>query len=255
MIVRGKTVEAGSEMLCYCPGCAREKLYVSIRKRVGFCVYCKTKYGRKELEGLIAPTEERVISLTQVPVLVGLQHPDAEPARDYLAGRGVYGDRAIFYDREMRRCYFPIESPSPEFQPSYHTRGIDEGTGWICFPRTQKQHYWSDHRREDFVRGAVLVEGIFDAYALESFGDVFSLLGTQLTNTHIAALDRYERILLWLDPDPAGETAAREIRDKLYRAKRTRKVMMVEAVAAEPSETKHEDRRKILEWHGWFATS
>lgn len=61
----------------------------------------------------------------------------------------------------------------------------------------------------------MLTEDVLSAFRVGKLTEAWSLMGTSLTD-HVAASIRPDtRVLVWLDPDPAGTKAARAIVNQL----------------------------------------
>ena len=214
-MILGKKV-GGGEYLSSCPSCGREKFYRNPSKQKAYCQRCGFSQNPSTF-GTVHISDQEVAQLRTWPRLIpSWDHPEA---RAYLMGRGVKEEHPdILYDPRGRRLYFRIWSPSPEFQPSYHTRGIDEGTGWVVFPGTQKAHYVWGTLGVSADR-MCLVEGIFDAVALGE--GAVALLGTQMSATQ-QSLTKGRAVGIWLDNDmkseqETGHNPGREASGVLYR--------------------------------------
>ena len=248
----GKSV-GGGEILARCPKCSRERLYINVFKQVGWCHRCHLTLGPKEIrEGFIKPSDREVLNLRQVPSLIEAWHD--KDASAYLRGRGVTpDDDYILYDPKGRRLYFRIWSPSPEYQPSYHTRSIDPDGGWVVFPGTKKAHYIYGYDHGTCRSRVMLVEGIWDQLAVGP--QCFALLGTKMS----ASVQQFIvsmgcPIWIWLDPDAAGIEGAVDIANHLhYAGSGTRVCTVLVKADKEPSETDPTERQKILRNCGWLT--
>lgn len=209
----------GGEIQTTCPRCGKEKLYVSTRKRLGYCFYCAKGFNQKEVAAL--GVEDDYLSFSAVvgkkDNAVDLVHPDTDPdAQLYLAGRRVKAKDCgsfILYAPSLRRLFFRIWSPDHvSYAPGYHTRSIDPGKGWMCSSGIQKQHYWFGHRGGEVI---VICEGIFDAISLHQRGVcAIALLGTQMSETHLQGLLEWKplkQVVVWLDDDAAGRKASDQV--------------------------------------------
>lgn len=235
-MILGKKV-GGGEYLSSCPACGREKFYQNPSKRVSNCRRCGFSQNPSTF-GEAHISDQEVAQLRTWPRLIpSWDHPEA---RVYLMGRGVKEEHPdIMYDPNGRRLYFRIWSPSPEFQPSYHTRGIDEGTGWVVFSGTQKAHYvWGSYRETRLC----LVEGIFDALTIGP--GAVALLGTQMSPTQRSIVVG-RSVQIWLDADEAGRSAAYKIWDRLAGPKAGTNLILDDH---EPSECSCPTLGKVKEW-------
>lgn len=244
---RGKNV-GGGEILTHCPRCAKQKLYLNVYRRVGFCQRCGLSLGPRDMQdGLIAKSDREVLNLRSVPSLVDAwKHAEA---RAYLQSRGVHpDDEYVLYDPAGRRLYFRITSPSPEYGPSYHTRSIDPKGGWVCFPGTKKQHYLWAYPTPTQQSRVMLVEGIWDAIAVGP-GTV-ALLGTKMSDTILHYLvGTGVKPWIWLDPDRAGIEASVDIMNRLSYAGLHPVLVQAEH---EPSEAPPVGRVTTLMACGWM---
>ena len=253
----GKSV-GGGEILTRCPKCGREKLYVNVFKQLGFCQRCGLSLGPREIrDGFIKPSDREVLNLRQVPSLIEAWHD--KDARAYLQGRGITpDDDYILYDPKGRRLYFHIFSPSPEYQPSYHTRSIDPDGGWVVFPGTKKAHYiYEAGSLPKYTARIMLVEGIWDALAVGA--GAVALLGTKMSETvlqylrngnAVRSFGMLPPVWLWLDPDEAGIEASFEINKRLCDAGIQTVMILADK---EPSETDPAERQKILRNRWWMT--
>jgi DNA primase len=209
----------GSEMQTTCPQCGKEKLYVSLRKRLGYCFYCGKGFSQDEVRRLGMDDEVQAFTavINRDNQHINLVSPETDAdARAYLAKRKVRAKDCssfIMYSPELRRLFFRIWSPnSAAYAPAYHTRSIDPGKGWMCSPGVQKAHYWFGHRGGEVI---TVVEGIFDAISLHHRGVVaVALLGTQMSETQLAGLLEWnplQQVVVWMDDDEAGRKASDRI--------------------------------------------
>lgn len=156
-------------------------------------------------------------------------------SREYLQSRAVSEQDApnVFFDPVERRLYFRIWSPSSDLPRSWHTRGLTQERGWRVFPGTDKQHYLYGSR-EVRPNRVVVVEGIFDQLR---FGPgAVALLGTYVSPTHMAYLRQFNEVVLWLDPDEAGQTATAELQKRLAALTRPPVVRVVASFDSEPGD-------------------
>lgn len=245
-----KGIRRGSEFQTTCPRCGKDKLYVSLRKRLGYCFYCAKGFNPQEVASLGMDDDHRAFNAVAYKAHQGLDlispSQNAEAAA-YLAGRGVKAKECssfILYSPELRRLFFRIWSPdSANYAPAYHTRSIDPEKGWVCSQGVQKQHYWFGHRGGPSL---TICEGIFDALALHQRGVVaVALLGTQMSETHLQGILEWKplkRVIVWLDDDEAGRKASDRICTQLEPVIET--VVQV-CGYPEPSEASEEERAVV----------
>lgn len=236
------------EVRVKCPDCGRPDLSINTEKKVGWCYRCKKVFGRDRISdnGLLRKRERQDQKILHTPPALVLAWDDRD-ARAYLQKRLVSQEDApsVFYDRRGRRLYFRIGSPSPDLPASWHTRGFTKEDGWRVFPGTDKKRYvyCTNSSLLSMPGGPVcVVEGIFDAIRV---GDrAVSLLGTDYSEMHDIFVKSFDRVILWLDPDPAGESATRRVLERL----RGRDVTVVTGLK-EPGDLAPNDRdlRRIKE--------
>lgn len=207
------------EVRVKCPDCGGMHLSINTEKKVGWCYKCKRVWGRDQIQdgNLLRKPEKRDQRVLHTPPSLVLAWENAE-ARSYLGKRLVREEDApsIFFDPKGRRLYFRIASPSSDLPASWHTRGLTKEDGWRVFPGTDKKHYVYCTNSALLARtgGAVcVVEGIFDAIRLGE--RAVSLLGTDYSAMHHIFLKSFDRVVVWLDPDPAGESATHRILERL----------------------------------------
>ena len=240
--IKGTRVEGGAELVTECPNCRRDKLYVSLRKQVGICFFCGKTYTREMVRqmGLGEDYTQFTAVMDNHEEPLELVSPDTDiDARLFLAKRNVRAKdyaSSIRWCAKLRRLFFRIQSPNfGAYAPAWHTRGIDEGKGWICQPGVQKQHYWYGWRGSETL---CVVEGIWDAMSLHERGiSAIALLGTQMSQTHLKGIIQWpglRQVVLWFDPDAAGIKATEKIANQLEPVVET--VVCVEGYP-EPSES------------------
>ena len=202
-----------SEKIFVCLTCSRRKVYINLAKRVGWCHYCSKALGPEQVKKYIGDTD------TSRPARVLSTLPPLESAwksREavrFLHSREVYEKDCplLLYDKEGRRLYFRVWSPSPDLPGTYHTRSIDpEGTWRIVSGATKGGYLFGSLLK----RRACIVEGIWDALRIGP--GALSLLGSSLSRTQETYLrNTFDRVLLYMDPDEAGRKARKEIHSRL----------------------------------------
>lgn len=218
ILPNGHYVSGGREYLTRCPECNKEKFYWNLIKNVGFCHSCHRKVSGERQFAKAFDGQMSLQPKYQGPEARG---PDPElflsavvdkKARAYLNGRWV--SEAQIIERDIRyyaqRIYVPVTPLSPEFPPGWICRRIHGEKGWRALPGLRKAHYVYGRRPEG--QTVVLVEGVFDVLSPGLYGIAVALLGTHLSNTHLAWLrTHYKRVIVWLDPDVPGQAAAKGI--------------------------------------------
>jgi Toprim-like len=193
--------------------CGKKKVYINEAKRVGWCHYCSMALGPNQVKEYLGdePASNKPRVLSRLPPLVDAW--SERDARDFLFSRLVF-DRdlpVVHFDKDGRRLYFRVWSPSPELPSTYHTRGIDPGGKWIMRGGSTKGGYffgWPSGGR------VCIVEGIWDALRIGP--GALALLGSSMSLTQETYLrNRFERVLVYMDPDDAGRKAQKEILSRL----------------------------------------
>lgn len=206
------------ELRVRCPDCEKPNLSINTDKQVGWCYKCKKVFSRNEVAALIKgnrrPNRE---ALRALPVLQpAWEHREAHA---YLFTRLVTEEDApaTLYDPSGKRLYFRIYSPSQDLSPSYHTRGLSKDDGWRIVTGTDKKNYVyvnnTDLLTNTDRRAVCVVEGIFDAIRLGK--NALSLLGTDYSPVHHTFLRSFQKVVVWMDPDAAGEAATKKIVERL----------------------------------------
>jgi hypothetical protein len=197
-----------TEVLLTCPKCASPRFSFNVEKGVGHCFVCKTSSTRKGLKETPAYSVKEFSPLPNLTLQPVWEH---DLAAAYLLRRNIPRScwHGITYCPEERRLYFRIWSPSPEIPPSWHGRAVDNQLPrWKVFPGTKKQHYIFGIPLQEATK-VLLVEGIFDAMSVGT--GAISLLGSELSETQRIYLRSFSEIMLWKDPDEAGEKLASQI--------------------------------------------
>lgn len=201
-----------SELLVVCSVCSRKKLYINPSKRVGWCHYCSKALSPSEVQ----PFLKGVVSsgpraLSKLPELIDAW--EVRDARAFLQSRAVGRMECpvVEYDPEGRRLYFRIWSPSPELPVTYHTRSIDPGGTWRMQGGSTKGGYFFGRVAK---RRACIVEGIWDAIRIGP--GALAILGSSMSTTQETYLrNAFTKVLVYMDPDEAGQKAQKEILSRL----------------------------------------
>lgn len=145
--------------------------------------------------------------------------PAAQMVESGLIGQREGGG---YYDRFRNRLMFPIHNQSGKII-AYGGRALaaEDQPKYLNSPETPiyKKSYtlYNLHRAKDSIRReerAILVEGYMDAIGITAagIGEVVAICGTALTTQQIQALKgQAARVFVNLDPDAAGENAARKL--------------------------------------------
>lgn len=222
MSIKGKLREGGTEVQMYCPECGKERLFVNLHKRWGYCFWCTATFNPDAVK--LLGCEDEAASFFKAAEHYGVSDlklvspTKSKEAVAYLEKRGtdIRGlSSEIMFHEESSRLFFRIWSPSgAAYSPSWHTRSIEDGKGWIVYPGTSKINYFfgisgTVHLAERCVP-LTICEGIFDALSLRKRGaHAWSILGTKMSMTHAAGIADLVRrglrqVVCWLDNDAAG---------------------------------------------------
>jgi len=144
----------------------------------------------------------------------------ANEARSYLSRRGMTSNQIESHQvglsligKSRMRVVFPVYDEKKLMGWSGRTLITDHEPKWL-HSSGLRSVYWA-RRGSDTL---VIVEGIFDAIAIERgipTVAVMALLGTNLTEEKRKNLNQYNNIVIWLDPDSAGRKAATELLQRL----------------------------------------
>lgn len=143
---------------------------------------------------------------------------------DQMVESGLIGQRegGGYYDRFRNRLMFPIHNHSGKII-AYGGRALapDDQPKYLNSPETPiyKKSYtlYNLHRAKEAMRKqerAILVEGYMDAIGVTAAGidEVVAICGTAFTTQQIQALKgQTTRVFVNLDPDAAGDNAARKL--------------------------------------------
>ena len=273
-------MSVNAEMALTCPRCQRpKKLYVNVLTLKNFCFYCRSTFSRRDakdlLDGKKVATSSALAqavqghSVSQGSALVPAW--SVREARKYLGERLLREEDcpAVMYSPAEKMLYFQIWSPAPEFGPAWHRRTIlpNKKPAWFQTSGTKRQHYFYGPRPQQTKR-VLLVEGIVDACRVGP--PALSLLGTQPSETHYAYLYQFEEVLVWMDPDAAGDKCVKDflewgaqegvaVRQVEFRARsiRTGKVELVEPGDVSPADPRLHEFQKSLRkglLHGFGAS-
>lgn len=164
----------------------------------------------------------------------------------------------IGYSAEMGRVYLPVygHRGGKLRLLYYQARAVHEGqTPKYLNPKAYKPELWFNSSIYPGAPGGkvlrevgVVTEDILSAIRT---GQVrrcsgLSLLGTSASTWHLAQLMRFKEIVIWLDPDAAGERGAKKLRDALSLAGISTSQLRTER---DPKLYHHDELQEILECH------
>lgn len=232
----GNYLPGGQEYLVdECPSCGKRKhFYFNLDKKVGWCHVCHFRIrGHKEfMEAFGGSLETRRAS----PVVIEGDRQgilgrsaywtdnawDNDEARIFLISRKVTEIQSreipIQYVEQERAITVPIDSVSPEFATSYIYRRFSlAGSKWMVLPGVDKGHYGFGLKfLDNSLEKIVLFEGTFDLLATGMLGVGAAILGTNVNEAWLVWLKRrYSEVILWLDPDEAGISAAGKLKKRM----------------------------------------
>lgn len=237
----GTFAKSGQEYIIPCPKCGK-KFSWSLTKSKGHCFSCKFACRSVSEFREHFPLDDRDVYLSDQsdvsPTSVyGRVLEDADAlvpayqrydAAVYLTSRGVTKEIAerVGILATQDRIHVPCRSPLPHRHPIFMSRSIVPGQkGWMTARGVDKSNYWFDgnHAIEltaDGEKPLILVEGIFDVLTPGLLGRAVAVLGSKLSVGMESWLARMHgrgcgRVLIWFDPDDAGELGAKAIMAKL----------------------------------------
>lgn len=131
-------------------------------------------------------------------------------ARSWLYRAGMSNEdikeQGIYYHERSQRVVLPVLMAGRLVY--WQARGFDPDRPKYLNPQTDKTSLVASFSGEKGTRTLALTEDILSAWKVAHRGgcDAWCLLGTNLTDATFARiLDAgYDRVLVWLDPDPAG---------------------------------------------------
>lgn len=211
------------EVQLTCNQCGKLKVYFNQSKGIGWCHYCKKVVRRKDIE--IEDGSDFILDSQGYSGNSSSTSPAWENvvAGKYLKSRWVdeltSATVGIRYDAERESIRVPIHSPASEFPMSHQVRGIYPGGRWYTEAKERKEYCfglpWVPISRKEVI----LVEGIFDVLTPGWLGYAIATLGTTLSDTLCLFLvERFNRIYIWFDPDPAGRSGGEKVLRQLHMA-------------------------------------
>lgn len=164
-----------------------------------------------------------------------------ETAKDFgvgfFPGRGSMSGRVVI----------PISNERGELV-AYAGRAIDESEPKYKLPAgfRKSEVLYNLHRvlEDESTRTVIVVEGFFDTIkiAQAGFRNVVALMGTALSDAQEALLSPFREVVLMLDGDQAGQTAAAGLVTRLARSRFVRLVDL----AGQPDQLSSEEIQAIL---------
>lgn len=172
-----------------------------------------------------APTKKKVKTKVALPEDFALLAPDKSDywmwkAWQYVRKRGMsqlqirkHGVGLSLMGPQRYRVVFPVRDPNGKLVGYTGRSIIDREPSWLHMADMEGMFLAQFGTR----RRVTLVEGIFDSLAIEKglgeVTDVVAILGTHIRVTEW--LKQYNRVVIWLDPDSAGQTAAVEMAESM----------------------------------------
>ena len=248
------------EIWVCCPFCERRgttpdlrfRLGVNVVSGLGHCFNCGWR-SRAALKALRIGHIRMIETMTAKPVVrrprpklpddyqeLALIDKDVwghweRVAMDYLHGRGIHMG-------QIRRHRIGLSLTGPHHHRIIFPIRINEKlVGFSARTITEATPKWlhSKGLAAPFVvreseRGVIVVEGIMDALAVDRVvrrwsepPGVIALLGTRMTETRHRIIRKADKVILWMDPDTAGDTAMMTIGARLFDAGHT--VVVIES--------------------------
>lgn len=159
----------------------------------------------------------------------------------------------IGYSKELGRVILPVfEGPLQTELLAWQGRSIDgREPKYITTKGVAKPAYWL---RSTTHRTIVIVEDILSTLRVGAYQDVVGLLGTSLSDEARLTIGKeYDRAVIWLDPDKAGQDAAQKIHKSLSPIMRGGCDIVTSLV--QPKECSDETIEKILSGYRTPATT
>ena len=209
-------VEDGREAQFDCWECGRRRAYVNTSTGLGICFRCGKTYKASDFEGPERPEAPKLFTSALPTSGLGLPAYKSFRANRYLQGRGVdpHEFPSIYCNQDG--LLFPVRHT---LKP---TQGWMQRTWegkWLARDMPDKSAFiYAVSYDPAFFEGEqlVLVEGIFDVLTPRLRWGV-ALLGTRLSppQERFLQLCLPRAVLVWLDPDGAGQAASQRILARL----------------------------------------
>lgn len=224
----GATQVSSTEWQVPCPWCAEPRAFINPYRGMGHCKRAACGWSRTNKKGIYedygmpadedawegallheAPHKER----SGFAITSGLRDPYNYPRpKEFLRNRGITHAQitrsGIQYAPKTNQLVAKVLCYSTDLPPEQLVRYPSDKCKWI------PQHKGIDlndycfglDRIKADNKGLILVEGIFDMVVTDLIGYAVALCGTnKLTKSALLRLSKWKRILIWTDPDDAGE--------------------------------------------------
>ena len=162
----------------------------------------------------------------------------------------------IGYSPSMGRVYLPVYQlvDNAVLLVYYQARAVHPGQSpKYLNPRADKSRLWfnsafSPNGCTEDSKVAVVTEDILSAIRVGQVRQCsgVSLLGTSTSPYHLERLMQYKHVVIWLDPDSAGERGAEKLRRTLSL---TGQLLSVLKTERDPKLYPHDELREILSCH------
>lgn len=178
-----------------------------------------------------------------------------DPTHSYLTTRGITQDTAKLFGvgffpgrgSMVGRVVIPISTERGELV-AYAGRAIDDSEPKYKFPSGFKKSevLWNLDRvcQDKSVRSVIIVEGFFDTMKVTQAGfrNVVALMGLSLSDAQMQLLRPFREIVLMLDGDQPGQTAAFDLLARLARSHFVRVVTLT----GQPDQMSSEELQAVL---------
>jgi DNA primase len=204
------------EGVFHCFNCGEGGSYASFARRAGVDV------GAIEPSSLAIPTTPTPERRTITPI------GPLDPAHAYFAERGIHAATARFFGAGYfdgggafgERIIVPLYDHAGRFV-GHIGRAIDDREPRWLIQRgvTKSTMLFNRHRvTRSGARDVVLVEGVFDAFALHQVGiaNVVASLGCEVSKRQRELLSVFRRVFILFDADDAGRVASDVLRRALH---------------------------------------
>ena len=209
-----------------CPFCGATAALYHIQKKICKCLKCEEFIQNKDLPDEVKPYIFEDYRTPEVLQKIEDDHPSTYPpissseeGISFLRGRNVFDTTKGFNDIKYQEgyVYFPLSATDKKYPIEYvgrniykkryiNPQGLKKDARGYCFG-------WKDLKYNKLL----ITEGVFDILANDLLGYGISLLGTSLGDTlffHI--LDRFNEVLLWLDPDAQDKAIKLQKQFQMY---------------------------------------
>ena len=116
----------------------------------------------------------------------------------------------IGWSEELNRVILPV------YPEGYTARAVESWQKPKYMEKVPQGVVWESQTDTQSCYGAVVCEDILSAGRCGQFIKAYSLLGTSLDTSVLSVLAKYDKILLWLDPDAGGISGLKKMYRRLH---------------------------------------